>query len=117
MFYYNKIDVTILGNYFMFDPNTFKLKVIFDKVKTKYDTEFYNDAIRQAIEGIAESIKNGKVMYIGNFYYYLGQCYEQLGYPEEEIKYQYKRAEIFLEILEREVLLTILRDLKGHWLV
>lgn len=33
LFYYNKIDVTILDSYFMFDPKTFKLKVIFNKVK------------------------------------------------------------------------------------
>ena len=58
LFYYNKIDVTILDSYFMFDPKTFKLKVIFNKVKMKYDMDFYNDAIKikQAIEGIAESI-------------------------------------------------------------
>lgn len=42
----------------MFDPKIFKLKVIFNKVKMKYDMGFYNDAIKikQAIEGIAESI-------------------------------------------------------------
>ena len=117
LFYYNKIDVNILGSNFIFDPNTFKLKVIFNKVKTTYDMGFYKDAIEQAIEGIAESIKNEKMTYIGNFYYYLGQCYEQLGYPEEDIKYHYKRAEIFFEILERAALLKILRELKGRWLV
>ncbi|MFL0584945.1 helix-turn-helix domain-containing protein [Solibacillus silvestris] len=117
LFYYNKIDLNILGSHLMFDSNTFKLKVIFNKVKTTYDMGSYKEAIEQAVKGIAESVKNEKMTYIGNFYYYLGQCYEQLEYPEEEIKYQYRRAEIFLEILERESLLKILRDLKGHWLV
>lgn len=117
MFYYNKIDLNILDSNVLFDSNTFKLKVIFNKVKTTYDMEFYKDAIEIAKSGIAESVKTEKITYIGNFYYYLGQCYEKLGYSEEEIKYQYKRAEIFLEILGREALLKILRELKGHWLV
>lgn len=117
MFYYNKIDLNILGSNFLFDSNTFKLKVIFNKVKTIYDMESYKDAIEIAKTGIAESLKTEKMTYMGNFYYYLGQCYEKLGYSEENIKYQYKRAEIFLEVLKRENLLKILRELKGHWLI
>ena len=116
-FYYNKIDLNILGSNFLIDSNTFKLKVIFNKVKTTYDMESYKDAIEIAKTGIAESVKTEKMTYMGNFYYYLGQCYEKLGYSEENIKYQYKRAEIFLEILKRENLLKILRELKGHWLI
>ena len=86
LFYYNKIDLDILGSNFMFDSNTFKLKVIFNKVKTIYDMESYKDAIEIAITGIAESVKTKKMTYMGNFYYYLGQCYEKLGYSEEDIK-------------------------------
>ncbi|WP_353056593.1 hypothetical protein [Solibacillus isronensis] len=52
-----------------------------------------------------------------NFYYYLGQCYEKFGYSEEEIKYPFKRAEIFLGILKREAHLKNFRELKGHWLI
>lgn len=88
MFYYNKIDLNILGCNLMFDSNTFKLKVIFNKVKTIYDMEFYKDAMELAITGIAESVKTEKMTHMGNFYYYLGQCYEKLGYSEEDIKYQ-----------------------------
>lgn len=117
LFYYNKIDLNILGSNPLFDSNTFKLKVIFNKVKTTYDMESYKDAIELAITGIAESVKAEKMTYMGHFYYYLGQCYEKLGYSEGDIKYQYKRAEVFLDILEREALLKILRELKGHWLI
>lgn len=115
MFYYNKINLDTLDNMRIFDFNSFKLKVIFNEVKTVYDMGKYEEAIEHAQIGISESIRTEKMTYIGNFYYYIGQCYEKLGYPDSEISVQYKRAKMFFEILGRDKLLKIINEKKAYW--
>lgn len=84
-------------------------------MKTLYDMEKYDDAMNEAKSGIEESIKVDRMVYMGNFYYYLGQCYEILGYEDPEIAKQYHKAQLFFEVLGKEYLLSILKGLKGKW--
>jgi len=102
LFYYNKIDLDLIDDQPIFDFNSFKLKVFLNKMKMTYDMHMYQETIEQAQIGIEESVKTGKITYIGDFYYYIGQAYEKLGYSNEEISHQYKRAEMFFEILGKD---------------
>lgn len=117
IFYYKKIDFDVIQTKATFDLHTFKLKIMFNRTKTIYDMEEYEEAILSAKRGIEESIKIDRMMYMGNFYYYLGQCYEKLNYKDNEIAKQYHRARFFFEILEREKLLEVLDELKGKWFI
>ena len=117
IFYYKKIDFDVIQTKATFDLHTFKLKIMFNRTKTIYDMEEYEEAILSAKRGIEESIKIDRMMYMGNFYYYLGQCYEKLNYKDDEIAKQYHRARFFFEILGREKLLEVLDELKGKWFI
>lgn len=115
IFYYKKIDLDLIQTQVSFDFHSFKLKIIVNKMKTFYDMEDYDEALRQAKLGIEESIRVDRMVYMGNFYYYLGQCYEKLGYEDVEISKQYHKAQLFFEVLGKEYLLSILKELKGKW--
>lgn len=117
IFYYKKIDLDLIQTQVSFDFHSFKLKIIVNKMKTFYDMEDYDEALRQAKLGIEESIRVDRMVYMGNFYYYLGQCYEKINYKDDEIAKQYHRARFFFEILGREKLLEVLDELKGKWFI
>lgn len=115
IFYFKKINLDIIQTKATFDFHSFKLKIIYNRMKTLYDMEKYDDAMNEAKSGIEESIKVDRMVYMGNFYYYLGQCYEILGYEDPEIAKQYHKAQLFFEVLGKDYLLSILKGLKGKW--
>ena len=98
------------------DPSVFRLRMIFNKAKALYDVGEYDETITLCLQGIEESKEQEKISLAGNFYYYIGQSYEQLGLPFEDISDAYKNTEFFLSFLNREVNLKTLRGLKGHYL-
>lgn len=115
IFYFKKMDLDIIQTKATFDFHAFKLKVIYNRMKTLYDMEKYDEAMSEAKLGIEEAIKEDRMVYMGNFYYYLGQCYEKLGYEDVEISKQYHKAQLFFELLGKDYLLSILKELKGKW--
>ncbi len=98
------------------NENIYLLRIHYNKVKTLYDAGEYEIAVASCKEGIELSIKLENMSVIGNFYYYLGQCYEKLGNSWIDISFMYKRALFFYELLNRELYSEILKKDKSEFL-
>lgn len=116
IFYFNKINLALSDKYIMFDPIKIHFKIMYNKVKTLYDMQNYKEAITTANEGIEQSIQVENMSLLGNFYYYLGQCYERLEYPKEDISFMYQRALLYFQTLNRTQYISILKELKNEYL-
>lgn len=116
LFYFNKIDITFKKRVEVFDFNKIQLRILYNKVKTLFDMELLENTIAAAKLGIEQSIKIENMSLIGNFYYYLGEAYENLGYPAEEISLSYKRALHFFEVLNKASYIEILKKDKAIYL-
>lgn len=119
LFYYNKIisiNKNSLSDSPRLDPKINQLRVIYNKTKTLYDMKRYEDAILSCKDGINRSIELENMSLIGNFYYYLAQCYEQQNAGKEQISTCYKRAQFFFELLNRELYIEIIKTGKFKFL-
>lgn len=116
LFYFNKIDLNSLENIEVFNLNNFKLRVIFNKIKTLYDFGLYDEAIIEAKLGIEYSKKAANIAFLGNYYYYLGQCSEKKECEYSEIKGYYDKALLFFEFLNKEEYIKIIKDNKKNFL-
>lgn len=120
LIYFNKIsEIPISEVSPRLNQHTYSLRVLYNKTKTLYDMGNYELAIETCIEGIDRSTTYENMSLIGNFYYYLGQCYEKLNYSKDKITFVYQKAFFFFEVLNRELYLQIIKTekaayLKGH---
>lgn len=118
LFYYNKI--LAKGNEIdktsLYDPETYLLRVMYNKVKTLYDMDEIDSAIDVIHEGINRAKKHANIAFVGQYYYYLGQCYEKKGCHFSEISQCYKKAEFFFQFLEKEAYIKIIKNLKANYL-
>ncbi|OIJ09425.1 hypothetical protein BKP35_16355 [Anaerobacillus arseniciselenatis] len=118
LFYYKKITSnnskrkqSTIDNY-----DTFLLKVMFNKIKTVYDNGEYTVALKLIHEAIVKSKELRNMSFLGNYFYYQGQCYEKLNRTHNEISNCFKQAEYFFRLLDKNLHLEILLKLKGDYL-
>lgn len=117
LFYYNKINInSTLPDSPRLDPKIYHLRVIYNKTKTLYDMRNYTEAILVCKNGIDKSIEHENMSLIGNFYYYLGQCYEQQNIEIEQVKICYKNALFFFKLLNRHLYTQIIQTEKSYFL-
>lgn len=116
MFYYNKINLKIFKESPRLNVNIYQLRILYNKTKTLYDMEKYEDAVNNAKQGIKISIQQENMSIIGNFYYYIGQCYEKLEESPDIIKEVYQKALFFFELLERTLYVDIIKQEKSIFL-
>ncbi|MFJ7732072.1 helix-turn-helix domain-containing protein [Lysinibacillus sp. NPDC097231] len=117
LFYYNKIDLN--SNEFYsprLNQDIYQLRILYNKTKTLYDMNKYEEAIQSCEQGIVKSIKLENMSIIGNFYYYLGQCYEKKNVDKENIANCYTKALFFFELLNRDIYTKILKMEKKNFL-
>ncbi|MBB5174718.1 helix-turn-helix domain-containing protein [Texcoconibacillus texcoconensis] len=100
----------------MLSPELFRVKMLYNKAKTQYDLGLYDESIMTIQTGIRESKQKESMSLLGNFYYYLGQCYEKQEKEYQEIADAYIKAKHILEILDRKKYLKILNDLKYKYI-
>ena len=100
-----------------FQPAAFRLRMLYNKAKTLYDNGDYDQAVLIIHQGLDESRAEEVMSLLGNFYYYLGQCFEKQQKPFEEIAAAYQQAKWFFEFLGRRTYLNILLDLKKNYIV
>ena len=116
LLYFNKInEIYIPNNSPRLNENIYYLRIQYNKTKTLYDMEDYDQAISLCLQGIKESIEMENMSLIGNFYYYLGQCYEKQNYKKEEISSMYLKALFFFETLNRNIYSNILKKEKSNY--
>lgn len=118
LFYYDKIEL---------DKNTtdtprlsheiYYLKVMYNKTKTLYDMGNYEKSIELSKDGIKKSVELENMSFIGNFYYYLGQCYEKLNMPKEQIRDCYTSSLFFFQTLNRKLYVEIIKKEKHSYLI
>lgn len=97
------------------NESIYLLRIHYNKVKTLYDSGEYEVAILSCQEGIELSVKLENMSVIGNFYYYLGQCYEKLEKDRIDISLMYQKALFFYELLNRELYSKILKNDKSEF--
>ncbi len=97
-------------------PEIYRLRILYNKAKTLYDLEKYEEALDTVIQGIKESRENENISMLGNFYYYQGQCYEKMNGDCSVIKEAYRNAEFIYGFLGKDNYLNIVRELKQRYL-
>ncbi len=97
-------------------PEIYRLRILYNKAKTLYDMKKYDEALATVIQGINESRKNENISMLGNFYYYRGQCYEQMNEDRAIIEEAYRNAEFIYGFLGKEKYLKIVREKKRDYL-
>lgn len=117
LFYYNKIDLSVSP---ISSPrhkkNIYQLRVFYNKAKTLYEMGEYEHSIKIIRKGIKESKELENMSLIGNFYYFLGLCFESTNESQTKISKCYKKAEFFFELLERNLYLDIIHKKKSRFL-
>lgn len=117
LIYFNKIsEISMPETSPRLNQHTYSLRVLYNKAKTLYDMAKFELAIESCLNGIELSTSYENMSLIGNFYYYLGQCYEKLNYDKEKISFAYQKAYLFFEVLNRELYLQIIRKEKLDFL-
>ncbi|ARJ39338.1 hypothetical protein SporoP8_10915 [Sporosarcina ureae] len=116
LFYYNKIDLDLINGSPRLDRNNYLLRVLYNKTKTLYDMGELDLAVNHAEQGIAKSIEHESMSVIGNFYYYMGQCYEKMGKEFSEISFAYEKARFFFQLLGRDFYIGIVERDKSFFL-
>lgn len=116
LFYYNKIQI---NNQLNFSPrlqsDVYFLRVLYNKSKTLYDMNNFEESINTLNEGINRSIKLENMSFTGHFYYYLGQCYEKTEESFVNIQSCFRKAEFFFGILKNQLYLEILYEEKSKY--
>nr|WP_275579565.1 hypothetical protein [Jeotgalibacillus terrae] len=97
-------------------PRIYRLRILYNKAKTLYEIEDYEKAVEELNAGILASREEHNMSLLGNFYYYLGQCYEKLSKDRATISEAYKSAEQIFVFLEKKVYLDILYTHKKEYL-
>ncbi|MFL8939250.1 helix-turn-helix domain-containing protein [Rossellomorea oryzaecorticis] len=97
-------------------PEIYRLRILYNKAKTLYDMKKYEEALATVIQGINESREHENISMLGNFYYYQGQCYEQMNEDRAIIEEAYRNAEFIYEFLGKENYLKIVREKKRDYL-
>ncbi|OAT80952.1 hypothetical protein A6P54_13210 [Bacillus sp. MKU004] len=97
-------------------PEIYRLRILYNKAKTLYDMKKYDEALATVIQGINESRENENISMLGNFYYYQGQCYEQMNEDRPIIEEAYRNAEFIYGFLGKEKYLKIVRGKKRDYL-
>lgn len=117
LFYFNKItNHSYQSQSARFNEEIYHLRILYNKTKTLYDMGNYSEAVISCKHGIKKSISLENMSEIGNFYYYLGQCYEKQNAKKETISIQYQKALFFFEILNREGYIKVLKTDKAIYL-
>lgn len=115
--YFNKIsEIHILDDAPKITKHTYYLRIQYNKAKTLYDSGDYNAALKTCKEGIKQSIQQENMSLLGNFYYYLAQCYEQMNAEYEKISSLYKKALFIFEILNRHLYVKTIKKEKIKFL-
>ncbi|QWC22511.1 helix-turn-helix domain-containing protein [Bacillus haikouensis] len=97
-------------------PEIYRLRILYNKAKTLYDMKKYDEALATVIQGINESRENENISMLGNFYYYQGQCYEQMNEDRAIIEEAYRNSEFIYGFLGKENYLKIIRWKKRSYL-
>ncbi|UTE73455.1 helix-turn-helix transcriptional regulator [Rossellomorea marisflavi] len=97
-------------------PEIYRLRILYNKAKTLYDLENYQEALDTVNLGIEESRENENISMLGNFFYYQGQCYEKMNAECSVIKGAYRNAEFIYGFLGIENYLNIVRERKQKYL-
>lgn len=117
LFYFNKIDLyKSQEKSIRLTEDVYYLRILYNKTKTLYEMRNYEEAIISCKQGINKSVLLENMSEIGNFYYYLGQCYEKRGFEKREISEAYKKALFFFKILDRKLYYDILIKEKQQFL-
>lgn len=117
LFYYDKIDVGKSNSDApRLNHDIYRLRVMYNKTKTLYDMGDYEKSIEHCKDGIKKSIELENMSFIGNFHYYLGQCYEKLNMDKEQIKDCYVNALFFFQLLNRKLYVEIIKKEKEFYL-
>jgi len=90
LFYLNKISLDFKKRIDLFDSIKMHLKICYNKVKMLFDMGETEQATILALEGIKESIENENISLLGQFYFYLGECYELLNKVSPQSNNAYK---------------------------
>lgn len=94
-----------------------KNKILYNLGKLCFINKDYNSALFYTNQGIDLSISFADMTLIGQFYYQKGVILEELSFSIEEIAATFKKSEFFLEIMNFEIYLKILRENKSHFLL
>ncbi|WP_341323456.1 helix-turn-helix domain-containing protein [Solibacillus sp. FSL H8-0523] len=117
LFYYNKIDLNnIISEAPRLNYDIYRLRVMYNKTKTLYDMGDYEKSVEYCKTGIKKSVELENMSFIGNFHYYLGQCYEKMKMDKEQIKGCYINALFFFQLLNRELYVEIIKKEKQIYL-
>ncbi|MDX5475043.1 MAG: helix-turn-helix transcriptional regulator [Bacillaceae bacterium] len=98
------------------NPDIYLLQTMYNKVKTLYDTNNFDNAILIIEQGIQKSKELENVSFVGHFYYYLGLCYEKTNKEFNEISDCFQKAYYHFEFLDKRGYLDVLRNLKSQYL-
>lgn len=119
LMYYNK---ALNSNFYqeyssaVHQPQIYRLKILYNKAKTLYDLEKYDEAVCTLKEGIEQSKIHENISMLGQFYYYLGQTYEKQNKEKTLIKEAYESAEFIFRFLDKDLYLDILYELKDQYI-
>lgn len=117
LFYFNKINFNISNmSSTRLTQEIYYLRILYNKTKTLFDMGNYQEALAHCKKGINLSLDMENMSNIGNFYFYLGECYEKLNYPIENIVDSYKNALYFFKLLQRNNYIEILLKEKGNFI-
>ncbi|MGE7908372.1 helix-turn-helix domain-containing protein [Lysinibacillus xylanilyticus] len=117
LFYYNKIDfIQTLEDTSRLNNEVYILRILYNKIKTLYDMGNYNESIDCCNIGIQKSIELENMSSLGNFFYYLGQNYEKMQYPHEDISKCYHNSLFIFGILNRENYISAIKSNKKTFL-
>ncbi|QKS72941.1 helix-turn-helix domain-containing protein [Paenalkalicoccus suaedae] len=94
----------------------FRIRVMYNKAKTLFDMGSFEESLKTIEEGIEESLNRENMSLLGQFYYYKGQCYEQLNYKEDEIRECYQKALFFFETLDKKLYSRLIWQHKKQYL-
>ncbi|MED3798683.1 helix-turn-helix domain-containing protein [Lysinibacillus capsici] len=115
--YFNKINEIYKPDYSRkLNEDVYYLRIQYNRAKTLYDMGEYDLAISSCLQGIKNSLSLENMSIIGNFYYYLGQCYEKQNYHKDQISIMYQKALFFFDTLNRNLYSQILRKEKSQYL-
>lgn len=115
--YFNKVsELTVPSVSPRLNEQVYLLRVFYNRTKTLYDIKNFSDAINSCLQGIEYSKSLENMSLLGNFYYYLGQCYEQLNYDPKDITIAYQNSLFFFKHLDRDLYIKILEKEKSIFL-
>lgn len=98
------------------EADKLRVKVLFNLGKLLYLKEEYKNALQQANQGVELSIFLADMSILGQFYYLKGSVMEELSFPVTEISQNFKKAQLFFELLNLKTHTQILNENKAVYL-